>query len=148
MREEVLILADEPVIAALSLLQEVQVLFKLLLAGEGDRVDPLQTVICHLSKPVGSRVFHHFESLDELSGGDVWPSAEIDQITTTIRCDTLSIFDLAADRGNLEWIGLKQVQSLFLSQDKALEDLFLAGDLFGAFVNRFVVFLGEFLYVI
>lgn len=49
MREELLILADEPVIATLSLLQEVQVLFKLLLAGEGDRVDPLQTVICHLS---------------------------------------------------------------------------------------------------
>ena len=41
MREELLILADEPVIATLSLLQEVQVLFKLLLAGEGDRVDPL-----------------------------------------------------------------------------------------------------------
>ena len=77
----------------------------------------------------------------------MWPCAEIDQIATTIRCDTLSIFDLAADRGNFEWIGLEQVQGLLFSQDKAFEDLFLTGDLFGAFVNRFVVFLGEFLYV-
>ena len=77
----------------------------------------------------------------------MWPRAEIDQIAATIRCDTLSIFDLAADRGNLEWISLEQVQCLLFSQYKALEDLFLTGNLFGAFVNRLVVFLGEFLYV-
>ena len=49
MREEILRLADQPMVATLCLLQKVQMLLQLLLAREGDRVDPLQAVIGHLS---------------------------------------------------------------------------------------------------
>ena len=121
-------------------------LLQLLLTGEGDRVDPLQTVIGHLSKPVSSRVFHHFEALDQLSRGYVRSRAEIDQIAAAIRCDALAILNFPADSRNLERIGLEQVQSLRFGEDETLEDLLLTGDLFGAFVDRLVVFLGKFLY--
>lgn len=116
-REQVLGLADQSMVATFCLFQKVQMLLELLLARERDCVDPLQTVIGDLAKPVGSRVFHDFETLDQLSGGDVRPRAQINQVTAAVRCDTLSILYLTTDRGNLERIVLKQIQGLFFRQN-------------------------------
>ena len=69
--EQVLCLADGTMITTLSLFSEVHVLIELLLRGERNGVDSLQTIIGDLSEPVGSRVFHDFEALDQLGGGDV-----------------------------------------------------------------------------
>ena len=61
---QVLPCADAPVVPLLSLLLQVDVLVELLLAGEGDPVDPLQGVVFGFAQPVGRGVVGHCEGLN------------------------------------------------------------------------------------
>lgn len=92
--EQILLSADDAVVTLLSLFAEVHVFVKLLLRGERDGVDALQTVIGCLSKPVCSRVAHHFESLDQLCGWDVGTRAQVNQIAALVGSHTLAVLDL------------------------------------------------------
>ena len=95
--EQVLLLSDEPMITSLGLLSELNVLVELLLRGERDGVDALKTVVGGLAEPVSRRVSHHFETLDEFSGGNMGPSTQINQVATLICSHALSILNLSVD---------------------------------------------------
>lgn len=49
--------------------------------------------------------------------------AQINQVTASVRSDTLAILDLGADGRHFEWVGLEEGQSLLFGQDEALERL-------------------------
>ena len=95
--EQVLLLSDESMVTPLGLLSELDVLVKLLLRGEGDSVDALKTVVGGLAEPVGRRVSHHFETLDEFSGGNMRASAQINQVAALVSGHALTILDLSTD---------------------------------------------------
>ena len=84
-------------VAPLGLLSELDVLVELFLRGEGDSIDALKTVIGGLTEPVGCRVSHHFETLDEFSGGNMGTSAQINQVAALVSSHALSILDLSVD---------------------------------------------------
>ena len=54
MIEKLLLLADDTMVTLLGLLAQVNVLVELLLRGERDGVDALQTIIRGLAEPVSS----------------------------------------------------------------------------------------------
>ena len=132
-------------VAALGLLKEMKVLIELLLGGERDGINSLQTIIRDFTEPVRSRVFHDFETLDELRGGDVRARAHVNQITAAICRDTLAILYLAIDHGLLERVMLEHFQCLLLGQDKAFKCLFFACNFLGALIDRIIVFVRKFL---
>lgn len=84
-------------VTPLGLLSELDVLVELLLRGEGYSIDALKTVIGSLTEPVGRRVSHHFETLDEFSGGNMRASAQINQVAALVSSHALSILDLSTD---------------------------------------------------
>ena len=143
--EQALLLTEDTMVAAFGLLKEMKVLIELLLGGERDGINSLQTVIRDFAEPVRSRVFHDFETLDELRGGDVRARAHINQITAAVCRDTFAILYLAIDHGLLERVMLEHLQSLFLGQDKAFKRLLFTCNFLGALIDRLVVFIGEFL---
>ena len=94
MMEQVLLLANQPVVTFLGFFPEMDVLFKLFLGRERNCVDTLQTVVGCFAKPVSSRVAHNFESFDEFGRRNVRARAQINQITALVGSDTLSILSL------------------------------------------------------
>ena len=143
MIEEILLLANDAMVTLLSLLSQMDVLVQLLLRGERDSVHALQTIVGGLAEPVGSRVAHYFEALDQLGGRNVRSSAKIDKIATLVDSDALAILDLVADGLHLEWVVSEEVKSLLFGQDEPLELLILARDFLGSLLNNRVVLLGE-----
>ena len=143
--EQALLLTDDTMVAALSLLEEMKVLIELLLGGERDGINSLQTVIRDLAEPVSSRVFHDFETLDELRGWDMRARAHVNQITAAVCRDALAIFYLTIDHGLLERIMLEHFQSLLLRQNKAFKRLLFTCNFLGALIDRIIVFVREFL---
>mmetsp|Transcript_538 Transcript_538/g.1044 ORF Transcript_538/g.1044 Transcript_538/m.1044 type:complete len:502 (+) Transcript_538:1007-2512(+) len=141
--EEVLVRADVPVVALGGLLHEVDVLVHLLLGGEGDAVDALQTVVARLAQPVGARVLHHAEGLDHLGGRDVGPRAQVDQAAAAVGGHAPLVGDLALDQRDLEGVGAEEAQGVLLGEHEATEGLALGHDLLGALLNGLVVRLVE-----
>ena len=144
--EQVLLLSDESMITSFGLRSELDVLVEFLLRGEGDGVDALKTVVGGLAEPVSSRVFHHFETLDELSGGNMRPSAQINQVAALISSHALSILNLSGDGRQLERISLEELKGFLLGEDEALELLILVCNFLGGFLNDGVILFREYLH--
>ena len=121
MGEQLLLLPNEAMIALLSLLAEVEVLFHFLGRGEGNTVDSLQTVIGGFTEPVRARVLHNLEALDQLAGRDVGASAQINKVTALVNSDRLSILNFTVDSGQLERVCLEHFKGLVFRDDKAKE---------------------------
>ena len=145
MIEQVLLLTNDAVITSLSLLSKVDVLVEQLLSGERDGIDSLQAIVSDLSEPVGTGVFHHLETLNELGAWDMRASAQVNEVAASVCSDTLSISNLTSDGRDLEWVCAEEGQCFFLGQDKTFKSLLLAGNFLGALLNSGVVFLGEML---
>mmetsp|Transcript_10181 Transcript_10181/g.25475 ORF Transcript_10181/g.25475 Transcript_10181/m.25475 type:complete len:200 (+) Transcript_10181:1221-1820(+) len=110
--EQVLLLADPPVIAFFRLLESPLVLLQLLRRREGDTVDALQRVIVCRSKPVSRRILHHREGLHAPSRWQVWPTAQVDQIAAAVCRGLRARSYLAGNQIDFEGVARKELQSL------------------------------------
>ena len=141
--EETLRTANDTMVTLLGLLNEVHVFFQLLLRGEGDSIDSLQTVIGGLSEPVSGRVAHHLKTFNELGGGNMRARAQVNEVTTFVGSNFHSIANLASNGRDLEGVRLEEGQGLLLGQHKSLELLIGAGNLLCGLFDRGVIFLRE-----
>ena len=119
--KQILLAADDAMVPLLGLLADEYELVELLLGREGNGVDALQTIVGGLSEPVGRRVAHHLEALDEFSRGDVRARAQIDQVAAAVGSHGLAVLDLARDGLHLEGVGLEEGEGVVLGEDQALE---------------------------
>ena len=137
-REQVELAAELAVVAALGLLDAVQVLVELFLREEGVAVDALHRRVAFLALPVrGGRLRLQLEGLDVLRRRQVRPEAEVDELphrvalhgVARLLLDQLALQRLALLREELERLGLRQ--QLLLDRPVLLDDvrhLLLDGD--------------------
>ena len=100
-----------------------------LLVGETDAVHSLQRVVVGISQPVGGRVTSGGKGLDLASMGDVRALAQIDEITALVHGGASAVGYLGGNDGLLEGIARKELESLLLGNDHALELLLRLDDL-------------------
>ena len=97
--EQAQLLADAPVVAALGLLDAVQVGFQRLGIGPGGAVDALQHLVARIAAPVGACQLGQLEGLQLAGAGHVRPAAEIDEIALTVQREVLALRDARDDLG-------------------------------------------------
>ena len=93
--EEVHLLADLAVVAALGLLEHVQVLVELLLGGEGDAVDAGEHLVVLIALPVGARDARELEGLHGLGVADVGADAHVDVVALLVEGDARVLVEVA-----------------------------------------------------
>jgi len=141
--EKLLSAAHTSVVSLLGLFLEVQVLSELLLAGEGNTVDSLQSVVFAFGEPVSTRVLHDFECLDQACGRNMRASAQINQVSALVGSHVGSILNLAANHGDLEGVGTEELEGFLFGEHQSLESLLLFHDLGRRVFQGFVVLFGE-----
>ena len=94
-REEVELTAQQPVVAALGLLETVQVRLQVVLRRPRRAVDPRELRLLLVSPPVGTGERRQRERADPAGGGNVRPEAEVHPQTGAIQDDRVSRPDLA-----------------------------------------------------
>ena len=92
--EELLLLSNDAMVTLFCLFAEMNIFVHLLLRWERNGINALQTVIRCFTEPVGSRVAHDLETLDELGRWDVRARAQINQVTTLVSSHTLAVLNL------------------------------------------------------
>src|SRR5262249_37401790 len=97
--EQVQLASELSMVALLGLFQPPQVLVELLLAEPGGAVDPLKHRVLLVTAPVGTRGREELEGLDGPGRRDVWPPAEVDEVTLLVerhagRVEALEDLDL------------------------------------------------------
>ena len=143
MREQILRFPDNTVISLGGLLNQSNVVIKLLLGGEGHTIDTLQAVIGGLTQPVGGGVLHYLEGLHSAGHGHMGSRAKIDQVTVLIGSDFPAIWNFTLYQLNLEGVVREQAKSFLLSKDNSVEGLFFGNNFLGSLFNRLIVFLIE-----
>jgi hypothetical protein len=111
---------------------------ELLLVWETNTVHTLQRVIVGITQPVGSRVFGGRKSFDLPSVGNVWTTAQINQVSTFVDSGTSSISNLGCQNLLLERVVSKQLQGFFLGDDHTFEFLLGLGNLGNFLLDRLV----------
>jgi hypothetical protein len=71
------------------------------------------------------------------------PRAQVNEIAALISCNFHVISNLCGQQLDLERIVLKQLKSLLLRQDQALEILLLLNNFLSASLNCHVIFIGD-----
>jgi hypothetical protein len=126
--EQLLLHADDAVVALLRLFDLVLVLLELLCVGERDAVHALERRLGGVGLPVRRRVLRHLHRLDPARVRHVRPAAEVDERTALVRRARLAVGHLRADDLLLERVVLEQLERLVLRQHKPLERLLLLHD--------------------
>ncbi|MDF9793714.1 hypothetical protein M2440_004415 [Methylorubrum extorquens] len=89
--EEIHLLAQPPVIAALGLLQPVQVGVEIGLGGPGCAVDARQHRVVGIAPPIGARDLHQLEGRADLAGrGHVRAAAEVEPLALAVDLQILA----------------------------------------------------------
>ena len=83
--EQIELLAELAMVAALGFFELVEIFVELLLLDEASAVDPLHLRIAFLAFPVGAGHVHQLERLDAPGGGDVRPAAEIQKFSGGVK---------------------------------------------------------------
>ena len=73
----------------------------------------------------------------------MWASAQINKTSTSVSSHFASVWDLAGDQGDLEWVATEKSERFFFGQHKSREGLRRCYDFGGGFFNVFVVFFSE-----
>ena len=103
--EQVELLAEAAVVAALGLREPVQIGVELLLVGPGGAVDPLQHGVAAVAAPVRAGDLGQLERADPPGRGPVRPAAEIEPLALVVERDRLVRRDRVEQ---LELVGLAQ----------------------------------------
>lgn len=111
-----------------SFFQELEVLGKLLLVGEGYPVDALEGVIGRVAEEIRRRELEDAKGLDPARVCNVRAPAKVDERATSIDGGGGAVGDLVADDVLLVFIGLEQLEQLVLGDGQPLEGLLLADD--------------------
>ena len=127
--KELLLLANEAVIALGSLLEELLVGGHLLLIGERDTIDTLEGVVVGVTEEVGRRVLHDGESLDSAGVGNVRTTAKIDKGAVTVDSGSGAVGDLVLDDVLLVGVVGEHLEQILLAHLQSLERLLLLDDL-------------------
>mmetsp|Transcript_97814 Transcript_97814/g.119826 ORF Transcript_97814/g.119826 Transcript_97814/m.119826 type:complete len:212 (+) Transcript_97814:1086-1721(+) len=136
-----LLLANVPVVSFRSLFLELFVLLEELVVWEGNAIKPLQRVQVLIAQPISGGVLRHHEGLGAVGVGQMGPSAQIYEVTTTITARQGAIWDLVRDQLNLEGVLLEELQGLLFRQNTSLKKLRLLTDLHGMGLDGFEVVL-------
>jgi hypothetical protein len=139
--EELLLGAEDAVVALLGLLDHEEVGLHLLRVREGDAVDALQGVVVGVAEPVGGGGLGHLEGLDGGRRGHVRAAAEVDQGPAAVGGGVAAVGDLGRDERGLEGVVGEHAQRLGLGEDDALEGLLGLGHGLGAGLDLRVVVL-------
>mmetsp|Transcript_75896 Transcript_75896/g.164253 ORF Transcript_75896/g.164253 Transcript_75896/m.164253 type:complete len:846 (+) Transcript_75896:181-2718(+) len=142
-KEELLLLADVPVVALRGLLEELLVLLHQLVGGEGDAVESLQRVEALVAEPVGSGVLGDLERLRLARVGQMGSAAEVDEVAAAVAARHRVVRHLVGDELHLEGVPAEELQGLLLREDAALEGLLLLADVGGVLLDGLEVVILE-----
>mmetsp|Transcript_36100 Transcript_36100/g.83150 ORF Transcript_36100/g.83150 Transcript_36100/m.83150 type:complete len:238 (-) Transcript_36100:651-1364(-) len=134
--EELLRLANVPVISFGSFLLELLVLLEELVIGESNAVESLQRVQVLIAQPVCCRILCHQKGLGAVRVRQVGPAAQVNQISTAVATRESTIRHLVRDELNLERVLLEELQGLGFGHHAALKGLRLLADLLRVALNR------------
>lgn len=123
--EQLLLLANQAVVALSGLLQKLLMGSHLLLVGKRYTVDSLKGVVVRITEEVRRRVLHDGKSLDSASVGDVGASAQIDQGAVPVNCGLGAILNLVLDDVLLVLVVGKHLEQVLLAHLESLERLLL-----------------------
>ena len=137
--EELLLLADPPVIPFSRELERGVVLLELLGLGEGDAVDALERVVVLVAEEVRGRVLEHVERLDSVRVGNVRPDAEIDHRPAAVDGRRGAVGHLGLDHVLLVLVVVEHLEQVGLGRDEPLERLLLVRRRFRQLLQRRVV---------
>ena len=119
--EQVELLAQQAVVAALGFLNLIEIILKIFLREERSAVDALELGILLVAQPVGARDVQQLEGLDLAGGGDVGPAAEVEELAGLVDGDALVGLGELLDEVDLHEIalGAESLQGLVARQELA-----------------------------
>src|SRR4029077_5599140 len=85
--EEIELLAEAAMVAALGFFELVKIVVEIFLIDEAGAVDALHLWIAFLTLPVGARDVHQLESLNAAGGRNVRATAEVDELAGGVEGD-------------------------------------------------------------
>jgi len=137
--EQFLAGTDVSMISLFDFFLELNVFVQLLVGGERNTVDSLKIVVGVLTEPVGSGGLGDLEGLDQLGGGQVGTSAQIDKRARSVGSDDSGVGDLVGEELNLERIVLEELEGFLLGKIDLLESVAFFGDLLESLFDSFVM---------
>mmetsp|Transcript_15283 Transcript_15283/g.38921 ORF Transcript_15283/g.38921 Transcript_15283/m.38921 type:complete len:278 (-) Transcript_15283:291-1124(-) len=137
--EELLFLANIPVVTLLGLRLEVLPLCQLLVVREGDAVHALQRLAVGRAEPIRAGVLGHFEGLHVPRVGHVRTPAQVDQRAAPVHRAALPVRHLGGNDLHLEGVVFEHFQRLLLWHEQALKRLLLGHNLAHQRVDLVVV---------
>ena len=114
---QVLLRADQTMVSLPRFLLQSQVVLQFGFRRKRDPVDSLQGLLRGIAFPVRLTVLKHFERRRKLSGGNVRPSAQIDEVTESVNGSKVTVGYLFAYELYLKRIVLKHLESLLLADN-------------------------------
>mmetsp|Transcript_3789 Transcript_3789/g.6313 ORF Transcript_3789/g.6313 Transcript_3789/m.6313 type:complete len:309 (-) Transcript_3789:797-1723(-) len=114
-----------------------------LLVWKTDTVHALQGVILGITEPIGGGMSSGSKGLDLACGANVWTTAQVNQITTSVDCGASTVSHLGLENLYLEGVVSKEFQTLFFGNDHAFELLLRLDDFADFCFDGFVIFLSQ-----
>ena len=108
-------------------LQAVQISFDIFLRRPGGAVDALQHFVFGIAAPIGAGDLGQLEGTNTPGGRQMWPAAEIDEVSLTVEADILISRNAGDD------FCLIMLARLFKMFDRAIARPYFATDFFIAF---------------
>ena len=121
--EQAHVAADAPVVAALRLLQHVEMGIQLRCVAPGGAVDAAQHRVAMIAAPIGPGHLHQLERGADIAGAaHVWAAAQIDPVTLAVQRDHLGIRQVADQLGLVSLaLGLEE-RDAFIAVDHAAHE--------------------------
>ena len=127
--EEVHLLAELAMVAALGFLEPIEIRLELLRVGPRSAVDALQHLVVRVAAPIGARELHELEARAEPARrGQVRAAAQIDEIALAIQRDRLVGGDAANDLGLVDLALLQEEVDGGVAVPDFAHDLLVARD--------------------
>ena len=142
--EEALCSTHYSVVTLFCFFFEVDILSEQVFGRECSGIYSLKRIIFVFAKPIGRRIFHHFESLHEICIWDVRTSTKINEITTSVSSHFITIANFTFDSLDLEGVLNEKFKSIFFGQDQTLKLLLTVYNFLSGFFDFLIVGICEF----
>mmetsp|Transcript_42518 Transcript_42518/g.68384 ORF Transcript_42518/g.68384 Transcript_42518/m.68384 type:complete len:378 (-) Transcript_42518:121-1254(-) len=140
--EQLLVHADDAVVALLGLFDARLVLLHELVGGEGDGVHAHERVLGHVSAPVGAAALVDGHRLDPRGVGEVRPAAQVHHRAAAVARDADAVGQVG-DKFHLKLVLRKHLQRLGARHLHALERLLVLDDRLAPFQDSRALVVGQ-----
>lgn len=137
--EETLCSTHYSVVTLLCFFFEVDIFSEQVFGRECSGIYSLKRIVFVFAKPIGRRIFHYFESFNEICIWDMRTSTKINEITTSVSSHFITIINFTFDSLNLEGVLNEKFKCIFFSQDQTLKLLLTINNFLSGFFDFLIV---------